>query len=673
LRKGPETTFRIAFVNRPATLTEPLTLVFGIQATPIKPLPDGWRAWMRALSLFEPSMHKDWPTKEWPKGCLFNTCASNGRGRRESPQCCGTVHPTDEAESRAYVDEFHGRGTKVFMYINLRSTGFNDREYKDYEAEWGTIPGRPGHYAPVESYRDYALWCLKDWVASCSLDGLYLDDVFPVPSENLVNGCGWVDDAGVLHAGYSLFHAREYVKRLAVMLDGLGRFPRIRIHTTNTPFTPYLGFGCMFMDGELHGFPDPNIKDPDYVDRWPYEQLDRFRSTTWTKQFGVVPVRLVRGFARKLDEHSAEALCLLHDIFWFSSAHTYIVWGLSQFRIWEDDVQFFPYWDVREPVKVKASMPKVLASAWRRKDRGMVIVSNLDAADAVADVTLDPAQFGLKGPLCAVDGVTQKPVALSDWRIEDLAVARHGFKLVLIGAPGVFFHGDGTFGKDLPGPAEVIEQEADDFSVGLPSAWSVAVSPESPRGTVITWNDRMRVVTKRNRYAFASRDFGLDNVSVQCCIEVESPENTGPTHGPALMLYWENGNFAKAGLALAPQVLRAEEPLYAFYVNNALVKGPAMPMHRETFYLWKNWVKIALTAETVDFYCSTDGETWRKAHSVERGKRLAGAPARLVLGCGHGSKQAGNANDFLMNDRAGKTLEGYRFHHFSRVVIGREH
>ncbi len=45
-REGSTLTLRVLLINTPATLTEPRTLVFGLQASPTKPMPGNWRAGM---------------------------------------------------------------------------------------------------------------------------------------------------------------------------------------------------------------------------------------------------------------------------------------------------------------------------------------------------------------------------------------------------------------------------------------------------------------------------------------------------------------------------------------------------------------------------------------------------------------------------------------------------
>ena len=672
VRRAGETTFRIVFINTPVTLRQPVTIRFGIQATPVKPLPNGWRAWQRATTTFERSMHWEWPTKEWPPGSKFHTYSSNASGRQAKPQYIGTVHPTDEEASRKYVETHRQQGLNVTLYLNLNKTGGADQAYKDFAAEWCRIPDGPGYYSPVASYQDYALWCLQKWITSCNLDGLYMDDVFPTPSENTINGCGWVDEQGIVHAGYSLFAARDYMKRLAAMLHALGPAKTFRVHTTNTPCTPYLGFADMFFDCELHGNPDPDIKNPDYIDRWPYERLDRFRAASYTKQFGLVPTRLVKSIDRKLDANSAAALVLLHDIFWFTADHTYFVWPLSQFRIWADDLEFFPYWDIRLPVALKTSNHKVLASVWKRTDRALIIVSNLGETDAVVNVDMDLNALGLRpSDLAATDGITQQPLALAGHSLQSLRVNRHDYVLAMLAAPGVFSPGDDVFGRELPLLATVLEQSRD-FTGALPERWQTVLSPDNARGSVGTWNDRLKVVTRKSRYALASRPFGLDNVSVQVCIEIESQDNNNTLYGPALALYWEDGSYVKAGLALNAPAFKDKAPKYMYHANQRRITGPSLPMKRETYLLWKNWVKIALSPESIEFWCSTDGTTWTKVGSQPRKKDFKGAPVKLILGCGHGAKRDGFEHDGLMNDRQGRTDDDHRFYYFRDLIIGRE-
>jgi hypothetical protein len=46
VRQRGEVVLRLNFINRPVVLNKPRTISFGLQATPVKPMPKGWRGWV---------------------------------------------------------------------------------------------------------------------------------------------------------------------------------------------------------------------------------------------------------------------------------------------------------------------------------------------------------------------------------------------------------------------------------------------------------------------------------------------------------------------------------------------------------------------------------------------------------------------------------------------------
>ncbi len=657
LRKSGKAIFRINLINKPAVLDKPIRITFAIQATPVKQLPKGWRGWFRTT--FENtnafSAGVKWPTENWPEKSQIHTYGQNVPGRREKPFYWGTVHPTDIAESKKFITWQHRKKLLIYLYLNMNKTSANDPEYQDFAAEWVRIPGPKGSYSPVRSFQDYALWCLKPWIKESKLDGIYMDDVFPAPSENLINGCGWKDENGVVHAGYSLFAAREYLKRLNTMMRELGLpIPRLWIHETNTPATPYLSFGDIFLDCELLGNACEGIKYPDYIDRWPYETLGHFRAASLCRQFGAVPNRLVKNIDREHDADSAAALCLPHDVFMYTALHNKIFWPLSRFKIWEDDVKFIPYWNPKKPFSVSGKSKKIIASAWKRPDRMMLIVSNLDNQNEKVNIKLNVPEDYI-----AIDGSTQQLVPMKNRVISGLSVPRHNYVLLMLGAPGTFPVGDDSFGRKLS------------TNTGLGGSWNFNAPKETYRAEMSTWNNRINLKVKPDSYGFISQNIRLANGSVSVRIEVESGNFTQAKHGPGLILYWPNGSFVKTTLGLLPIYGSPKCRRYLFWINDKMFTGPALPFKRESYYLWKNWVKITLTNKEIIFFCSTDGKTWTEAKRVARGGQFAGSPDKLALGCGHGSKATGYENDFLQNNRKLKRKDNryYREYYFSNIAI----
>jgi hypothetical protein len=669
VRLPGEATLRLRIVNHTAELSTSRRVQFGIQASPVKPLPSGWRAWHRTT--YQPT-HDEWPTREWPGGSMLHTYGQKYPGRYETPFYWGTVHPTDVEASREYIDRYHKARMKMFLYLNGNKTGGSDPEYRAFAAEWQRIPGPEGGYTPVPSFQDYALWCLEDWFKTCNIDGIYMDDVFPVPSENLVNGQGYVGENGEVRAGYSLLAFRTYMKRLRAMLDNLGREIKIWTHCTNTPFPMYLGFADAFHDCENHGNPPEGIVYPDYIDRWPYENLDRFRATSLASKFGAVPFRLAKSIDRKLDADSIAALVLPHDIFFWEGDHTYFIWALSRFRIWEDDVQCIPYWSRNPKVCVSPPDTKTIATLWTRDDRAMFIVSNLDDCDLTLDVDVDSSVIDTRNIEEAVDGVTQQALSLCGNRIAALKVPRHDYRLVLLGPAGTYHIGEDTFGSELPDLAGADLPAWTSFDDGIPACWTFRGTPDVKRCHAGAWNGRLRIGTMMHRYAFVERAIDAETLTVQCRIELEGPNSCAPRHGPAVGLYWDNGHFVKNGLAPNGNSFKQDGPMYVRCIDDRIVDGPPLPMRRETFYLFPAWVRIRLDDQAILFEVSTDGRTWERTETVSRDERFTGPPAKLVLGCAHGSKATGYPNDGLTNDRDSATGGWQTYYHFSRLQFHSE-
>jgi hypothetical protein len=58
------------------------------------------------------------------------------------------------------------------------------------------------------------------------------------------------------------------------------------------------------------------------------------------------------------------------------------------------------------------------------------------------------------------------------------------------------------------------------------------------------------------------------------------------------------------------------------------------------------WVKIALRPDTIEFYASTDGQSWTLIHSQPR-EGFEGAPDILALG--HGSEKDGAPEPYIFD------------------------
>ncbi|HUT02111.1 MAG TPA: glycoside hydrolase domain-containing protein, partial [Phycisphaerae bacterium] len=521
LRRGGETAFRMHLVNRPAKLTKPIEVTFGLQATPVRPRPKGgsWRKqpWF-GWGYFDKPLIYD--------GC-FKGIAKPG-------------DPAPEAWYRTGEARKQNRWWRYFCF-NSDRIAESDKLYgqmvKDFGAEWYS----ESVWVKLQNkaHQDFELWAYKKWHDVASLDGLYYDNAFPAPSTNLLSGSAWIDDAGRLRPGYVVMAYRDFMKRVRSFWTGLGPSPVMKTHMTDTPISGYLGFCDFWLDGENGGYPDARMTNPDFVDRW-YNKVGMANlRITLGRQWGTMPMYLYSWGIEPT--HAVLGLFDLPNEYKAMGRKPYHDFGLT-----EPDVAFIPYWDSRGLVKVARGGPDVLTAAWKRPGRVRVLVSNLSGERRGVSLRLQLAALGLPAGAVAVDekagGAIPVARAPSDGTavVKGLRVDRHDYRVVLLAAPGEFRPLDPALGKALEPPREKrIEALCDDFSA-VRDVWTRKASPHiglkwgKVFDSVAGW---LRIRTSSYKHALLARPFGRDTGSVQVKIR-ESTQGYGGEYRPCLCLYW---------------------------------------------------------------------------------------------------------------------------------------
>ena len=210
--------WRIHFVQKPVG-RKTLKYAFGLQATPVKPLPKDYHSSFTAnysqasKSLFM-SYYKDCDfTTAWLSNCNFTKaiCA-----------------PSTADELLTKTANFcHKLKVPVIPYVAPDSISNNVVPEHDYFAkEWQIRPLRQWKSGTVQtrccmesSYMDWMLWTMRNMVRKSGVDGLYFDGGFPQPCANSDHGCGWRDYKNRIRYHYPVLKMREFNKRLYIMLD----------------------------------------------------------------------------------------------------------------------------------------------------------------------------------------------------------------------------------------------------------------------------------------------------------------------------------------------------------------------------------------------------------------------------------------------------------------------
>ncbi len=417
---------QVTFIDKPTTIAQPLRFEFGLQATPVKPLPADWRTRRMA---------------HWPEVLPGNILVAFWSSWSREP---GYPIPKDPEAINRFCDEWHGKCVPYLTpYIDGTSTGTLSPEFQAYGKEWEVepietaaeqTPPRPMQtVCPNSGWADFLVWGVSKLMDDTKLDGLYFDITRPPPCRNAHHGCGYRDENGVWQPKYAIFAMREMFKRLYSVFQHKGRPLLLINHMSGAMTPPTLSFCDAYLDGEQFS---ATVKD-DYLET---VGLDEFRAEFMGRNYGLVPQflpsfgRMDFNRLRDTDTRQTEsvlALTLLHDTniwaAWVNVPLVYKVWA-AQDALPCRDAQFVGYWDNGELV---ASAPEsIKVSAWRNGGRTLLCLVNMKKETQQAEVTLK-----LAGEYAASDPVWQRPVTFAQEKLS-CEVEGHSFRLVRLDLVG---------------------------------------------------------------------------------------------------------------------------------------------------------------------------------------------------------------------------------------------
>jgi hypothetical protein len=391
VRQGEETLLRLHILDsEPERL--PLTLTFGFQATPVKPVPKDFHEWrichgasygIEKRPVEEGKTVLDSMAELGVKTLIFHEHWTPIQNYWET---------THKAELRQLVTECHKRGIKLLLYFGY--------ELSTLAPEWGELSdqvlvknaqgGLAGGYHRQPEQRDYIVCYNNRWqddlvegVARAmdryGFDGVYLDGTIePWGCANELHGCGYRDSAGNLKATYPIFAVRKLMSRLYALIHPRGGF--VNAHQSTCCVTPTLAYCHSYWDGEQFGggelAGDPLQKLP----------LAAFKAEFMGRNFGVPCEFLVYEKPPQWTFEHALAFTLLHDVRVRPGGYGRQLEMMS--KIWKamsdfgvSEAEWHPYW--RNQQYVSAEPESVKVSLYMRESQVLLAVSNLSADQEV--------------------------------------------------------------------------------------------------------------------------------------------------------------------------------------------------------------------------------------------------------------------------------------------------
>ncbi|NUN92894.1 MAG: hypothetical protein HUU04_03835 [Verrucomicrobiae bacterium] len=352
-------TLRVQWIGQPVTFDRERVITFGLQVTPVKPLPRGHFAWRIGKDFIWPWFHH------------FNDALTQPM-----------VHRPD---FRAHVAAEHARGCAVLPYFFPASMKAEARDCLAYKNEWGHPGDLPDLLAeqamPPDmkmqmdtSWTDYFMAGLETFIRDFGIDGVYYDTALPFRRSQ-------VDEKGARSTHWPIFACREFIRRTANLFEkhrGPGNYVLLH-HMSDNMAMPIFSFMTLAFDGEQY-----NRVPPDCVDYTRLLPLDRAEVINNPEHWGFpcmflpeIPVRKTAEARRTTRAATDSLLALLLPLgsSWWDGPMDWrrqqqIADALERFGI--ATATFHPYWRQREI----AAPEGVLVSYYAKGARRLVIVSN---------------------------------------------------------------------------------------------------------------------------------------------------------------------------------------------------------------------------------------------------------------------------------------------------------
>jgi hypothetical protein len=264
--------YSINLIEKPVRLAG-RRFVFGVQATPIKPLPEDYHSMVSSALNWNPwAVWQQIPENLdtvviWPPSIM--------RGLNDP-------YNVNVQNLRHAVRYVHARGVAALFTGCPQKIGPFSQEFAQYRQEWETEPESILEWEGTPHYqncgRSYTLrkWLFYGWaieiVDRFGLEGIYYDgwQAGTIACHNRRHGCGWADESGQRHLTVPVLEGREFNQRMCMFLEDHVRSDRVvpetapprddfpsyhyRIHSWE--FVPsVMGFATSWLTGEFAAYP----------------------------------------------------------------------------------------------------------------------------------------------------------------------------------------------------------------------------------------------------------------------------------------------------------------------------------------------------------------------------------------------------------------------------------
>ncbi|MFP4026680.1 MAG: LamG domain-containing protein [Candidatus Brocadiia bacterium] len=293
VRDGEKTILKVYLVNTPSVIKQEHRIVFGLQASPTKPMPEDWRAklphipgglavvpWGGLHCSYQTPYRNDWRivdkiVEARRSGKVDREWFAEYDREHNPPPPHGTWSWLDSVLHFAGRAKGAGINRPIAVYQEEMAASRLREEWLTYGDEWTTgahafhekklstlsedvlrsgANANPSHKVTfVDSYRDFGCWVANDWLKRGV--SLYWDNTYPHISYNYRTTAAYRTEKGRTQPCTVIWGQREYQKRVWNLLQ---KWRQKReeplewtLHMTNTLLLPVHTWGTADLDHEL--------------------------------------------------------------------------------------------------------------------------------------------------------------------------------------------------------------------------------------------------------------------------------------------------------------------------------------------------------------------------------------------------------------------------------------
>lgn len=408
--------FSATMLDHEETISAPVTLRFGLQASPVKPVSFSWRAKARILHGINYQACEPGPDGRTLLDTLHEGGVKTVVFHQDWSEYYGQVTPWGGERLRRLIAECHQRDLKLIVYIGY-GVARNAPELKGRHDEWSAMPLIPWSTPYRTEFEAFDATCPRsgwaDWLVTgidqlfteYELDGLYFDGTSEAwRCQNQAHGCGWQDDTGQVRTEYPVLAARQLMRRIADTVRKHRPEAILDVHMSASLTLPTLAFCDSYWNGEQF----ETLKASDKFEL----PLHTFRTEFMGYAHGL-DAEFLCYENRPFTLNEAIALAWLHGVevrpypgtlrqispIWRTMDH----FGTSTAR-WQ------PYWAGSGAV---AGDDSVKVSTYAHPGKALLFVSHLKREPLTSRIRLDRKRLGLAtGGLGALDAITGAPLAI---------------------------------------------------------------------------------------------------------------------------------------------------------------------------------------------------------------------------------------------------------------------